>query len=641
MNSVLRVLQIKDSGSDASQVNRLLEEAGYEVHAEQAGDAGEMLSALAGKPWDVIIADHRMAQFDAPGALRILHEAGLDIPFIVVSGEIGEGLAVAMMKSGAHDYLLKNDLTRLVPAVEREIREVTMRRERRQAEDALRQSEERLSLAINATGLGTFDFDLLAGTMVSSEFSRTHFGLTADAATSYETIMSAIHPDDRARVEQVFESASRPAGDGHYATECRTVGIGDGVLRWVTVRGRVFFDGDGRAVRFVGVTLDITERKRLEEQFLKSQKLESIGRLAGGVAHDFNNLLTVITGYSQKMLSEISDHHPFRSQMGEISKAASRAADLTRQLLTFSRRQISEPKAIAINDLVRDFEKMLARMIGEDIELVLALDPQAGAFRADPGQIEQVILNLVVNAKDAMPKGGRLLIKTSALVADEQFAQTHLSVSPGRYVALEVSDTGAAMPPEVMEHIFEPFFTTKEAGKGTGLGLSTVYGIVRQSEGSIWVYSEPGKGSTFKMLFPAVENVPSQTEAPAYQISLLGNETILLAEDDQGVRNYVQEVLEHHGYVVLETSNGREALEVAQRHRGPIHLLLADSVMPEISGAELADAFAMVRTGVPVLCMSGYSDRLWPETKTPQSYIQKPFTPAALLAQVRVLLDRP
>jgi two-component system, cell cycle sensor histidine kinase and response regulator CckA len=381
-----------------------------------------------------------------------------------------------------------------------------------------------------------------------------------------------------------------------------------------------------------------TDRINLEAQLHQAQKLQGIGRLAGGVAHDFNNLITIILGYAQMALDELPAQDPLREAMAEIVKAALHGGSLTRQLLAFSRRQISQPRDIAMNDVVRDFEKMLKRLIGEDIEVVLSLHPEAGTVRADPYQIEQVIMNLVINARDAMPNGGKVYIETACFEASVEFAKMHLAVLPGTYVLLSVSDTGTGMPAEVKEHIFEPFFTTKEPGKGTGLGLSTVYGIVTQCAGSISVYSEPGHGSTFRMLFPAVEVgaiVPKTAPLPR---NCSGHETILVAEDEAGLRKYVRRILEGKGYKVVEASNGNHALEVARLHNGPIHLLLTDIVMPVMGGVDLVGEFSSLRPNVPVLCMSGYSERLWRQGEL-TGYIQKPFTPLMLLNQVRSLLD--
>ena len=386
------------------------------------------------------------------------------------------------------------------------------------------------------------------------------------------------------------------------------------------------------------VAKHLAERIQLEAQLQQAQKLDGIGRLAGGVAHDFNNLITVIAGYAQMALDELPAEDPLREAMSEIVKAAMHGGSLTRQLLAFSRRQISQPRDIQMNDVIRDFEKMLKRLIGEDIEVVLSLDPDAGALLADPYQIEQVIMNLVINARDAMPDGGKVFIETSLFEAPAELALLRLGVAAGTYVQLAVSDTGTGMPPEVKERIFEPFFTTKESGKGTGLGLSTVYGIVTQCGGSITVESEPGRGSTFKMFFPSVESNAIESQTVPEMRNFSGHETILMAEDEAGLRKYVRHILERKGYVVLEASNGTQALETAHVHRGPIHLLLTDLVMPEMGGFDLVGEFGSLRPQVPVLCMSGYSERLWRKGNL-TSYLQKPFTPVMLLSQVRSLLD--
>jgi PAS domain S-box-containing protein len=397
----------------------------------------------------------------------------------------------------------------------------------------------------------------------------------------------------------------------------------------------------GLRLCLAAVVRDITARKQLEEQLRQAQKLESIGQLAGGVAHDFNNLLTVISGYAQLIAADFARDHPIRESTDEIRHAADRASGLTRQLLAFARRDIAIEQNIPINDLVRNIEKMLRRLIGADVSLVLALDENAGSLRADPGQIEQVIMNLVVNARDAMPEGGTVRIETSRLYADEEFARSHLSMAPGEYVLLLVSDTGAGMSPEVKSRIFEPFFTTKETGKGTGLGLSMVYGIVKQSRGYISVYSEVDLGSSFKLYFPAVEGGAAEEEATALELTdaLSGNETILLAEDEAGVRGYVRTVLERHGYHVLAAANGNEAIEKIASYTGPIDLLLTDVVMPEAGGVEVAARFASAHPGAPILYMSGYTHRVPLPEKPETNLIHKPFASAALLMRLRELLD--
>jgi PAS domain S-box-containing protein len=589
----------------------------------------------------LIIADYHLPGFDAPGTLRILQECGRDIPCIVVSGMMGEDTAVEMMKSGAHDYLTKNNLTRLVPAVERELAEAARRRETRQAQEELLASEERLALAVEATKLGTFDYYPLTGRLIWSKFARQHYGVSPDADVTFDTFVKALHPADRDRALQNIQEALRSDGCGEYAHEYRTVGIEDGHERWISSRGRVFFDPQSRAVRVVGVIQNVTDRKRLEQQLLQSQKLESVGRLAGSIAHDFNNLLTIINGYAHLVLAEMPPQDPQRESLEELSKAAMQAAALTRQLVSFSRRQVAEPKTILVNDFVRDYENMLRRLLGENIELALSLDPRAGAFRADPGQMGQVLMNLAVNAKDAMPTGGRLSIETSSRVVDDNFARTHLYVSPGHYVVVSITDTGTGMSAEVQAHLFEPFYTTKEAGKGTGLGLSTVYAIVvNQSAGSIWVSSEPGHGTTFKLYFPSYGIESSAgAEGNVARISAR-NETILLAEDEAGVRKYTREILARYGYTILEATNGVEALEVARNHPGPVHLLLTDIIMPLMGGVELVEKFNVEFPGIPVLFMSGYTDQIMRHWDVLSAYIQKPFSLSELLLQVRELLDK-
>jgi len=388
--------------------------------------------------------------------------------------------------------------------------------------------------------------------------------------------------------------------------------------------------------------VQMEERERAEEGLRQSQRMEAVGRLAGGVAHDFNNLLTAILGYGSLLASRFAPDASGREEVDEILRASERAATLTQQLLAFSRKQVLEPVVLDVNDLVRNLEKMLRRLIGEDLELATGLDPSAGKVRADPGQLEQVIMNLVVNARDAMPHGGRLTIETANTDLDEAYAQRHASVRPGRYVMVAVSDTGTGMNAETQARIFEPFFTTKEKGKGTGLGLSTVYGIVKQSEGNIWVYSEPGKGTTFKIYLPRVEeSAPAAPPRSSDSVLTAGTETILIVEDEPAIRGLSRQVLERHGYRVLEAGDGESALELVRTHPEPIHLLLTDLVMPDMGGTELASRLEDGHPTIRVLFMSGYTDDgvvrnglLGPG----RAFLQKPFTPAILLRKIRDIL---
>jgi len=401
---------------------------------------------------------------------------------------------------------------------------------------------------------------------------------------------------------------------------------------------------DGVVVGIQGIARDVTERKELEEQLRQAQKMEAVGKLAGGVAHDFNNLLTVINGYSDLIAKRLREEDPLRNNVEEIRKAGERAASLTRQLLAFSRKQVLQPKVIDLNEVVRETEQMLRRLIGEDIELRASLGPWLGSVKADPGQMEQVLMNLAVNARDAMPRGGKLTISTENVYLDEEYAAHHVSVAPGRYVILAVSDTGTGMDEQTRARIFEPFFTTKVAGKGTGLGLSTVYGIVKQSGGYVWVYSEVGRGTTFKIYLPRVDagaQVYSQT--PSHARELGGTEAVLLAEDDELVRNMIRFILSDHGYKVLAAANGAAALSIFERTE-PIHLLLTDVVMPGMSGRELADRLTRLRPEMKVLFMSGYTeDAIVHHGVLDEgvNFIQKPFTPDDLARKVREVLGRP
>ena len=420
-------------------------------------------------------------------------------------------------------------------------------------------------------------------------------------------------------------------------------------------------DGTEKIINFVPVQLetgenlvaceDITELKRseeeravLQEQLRQSQKVEAIGHLAGGIAHDFNNLLTVIKGYSELSRMGLKEGDTLRENIDEIQNAAERAASLTRQLLAFSRRQVMEMKVIDLNTLLRDLEKMLRRVIAEDIELALQLAEDLERVMADVGQIEQVIMNLAVNARDAMPSGGNLTIETANVELDESYARSHIDVKPGHYVMLSVSDTGMGMTPEVRERIFEPFFTTKEKGKGTGLGLSTVYGIVQQSKGHIWVYSAQGRGTTFKIYLPRVNEPLEEIRKEVLKEELpRGNETILIVEDEEEVRKLAGKILERQGYRILETFNGDEALVVCERCRSPIHLMLADIVMPGMSGSELAKRLKPLYPEIKILYMSGYTDDAIVRHGVLEkgvNYIQKPFTMEGLARKVREVLDK-
>jgi two-component system, cell cycle sensor histidine kinase and response regulator CckA len=510
--------------------------------------------------------------------------------------------------------------------------------ERKRSEEELSKSEERYrDLVENAHDI-IYSQDLEGNYTSMNQAGAQITGYTHAEALALN-ITQTVAPEFLARAREML--TAKLAGERVTAYEMDIIAK-DGHRITVEANTKLVYH-DGVAIGIQGIARDVTERKLLEEQLRQSQKMEAIGQLAGGVAHDFNNLLTAINGYSSLALQRLEDGHPIRSYLEEVKKAGDRAANLTRQLLAFGRKQILQPVAVNLNDVVTDLNKMLRRLIGEDIELMAKLDPALKRIKADPGQIEQVLVNLVVNARDAMPEGGKLTIETARVELDQEYANTHVGVAPGGYVMLAVSDTGTGMDEAIQARIFDPFFTTKEKGKGTGLGLSTVYGIVKQSGGSIWVYSEPGHGTTFKVYLPQVVAAPQKTETAVVELAPSGGvETILLVEDEDVVRGLAAKILEQSGYKVLAASRGAEAIQMCRQRTEPIHLLLTDVVMPETSGKEVADRMTELLPGLRVLYMSGYTDEAIVHHGVLDSnveFIQKPFTPFALVRKVREVLD--
>jgi two-component system cell cycle sensor histidine kinase/response regulator CckA len=393
---------------------------------------------------------------------------------------------------------------------------------------------------------------------------------------------------------------------------------------------------------FIAIKQDVTEQRALERQLRQAQKMEAVGQFAGGVAHDFNNLMGVILGYSELLEEQFDSSDPSRKKIEQIHKAATRAASLTTQLLAFSRQQVLQPVVMDLNATITEMDKILSRLIGEDIEVVTVLEPHLGRVKADPSQIEQILMNLAANARDAMPRGGKLTIETVNVDLDEAYARQRADVRPGPYVMLAVSDTGVGIDKETQAHIFEPFFTTKGLGKGTGLGLSTVYGIVKQSGGYISVYSEMGQGATFKVYLPRIEGAPSHPREEKLQSLPRGTETILLVEDAAPLLALAREFLEACGYVVLHSGNPLEAIRIAEQYDGPIPLLVTDVVMPEMSGRALAEKLTTLRPSMKVLYISGYTDDTilrYGAIDSGQAFLQKPFTRSALAVKVRDLLN--
>jgi two-component system cell cycle sensor histidine kinase/response regulator CckA len=505
------------------------------------------------------------------------------------------------------------------------------------AQAALRASEERYRVLFDESPMPMWAYDPESLRIVMvNQAAAEQYGYTTDELLALA--ISDVRPSEDA---EKIRAAVRAQPRGRLYAGIRKHRRKDGSYLDVDVHLNEVRLG-GRTLR-LAVLHDVTQRRSLEEQLRQSQKMEAVGRLAGGVAHDFNNLLTVILGYSDLLANRFRAGDPEGAEIQEIRRAGERAATLTRQLLAFSRKQVLVPEALDLGSVVRGVSGMLERLIGEDITVSLAVARDLGRVLADPGQMEQVVMNLAVNARDAMPQGGKLLLELENVDLGEAYVSEHLGATPGPYVLLTVTDTGVGMAPEVQREIFEPFFTTKPKGVGTGLGLSTVHGIVNQSGGTIWVYSEPGRGTTFKIYLPRIPGgaaAPRKPSGPHRAVE--GSATVLLVEDEEQLRHLTKRVLERSLYTVLEAGNAPDALRVAREHKGPIHLLLTDVVMPGMSGPELAASFERERPGVPVLYMSGYTDNAIVHHGILNSgthFLQKPFTPQGLTQRVHEVMS--
>jgi len=513
-----------------------------------------------------------------------------------------------------------------------------------QAREALRKSEEKFRTLFERTAVGIALIDIEGRLMECNPALQEMLGYRKEEIlTRYFSELT--HMEDKT-VDLDFYKKLLSGKQDHYQVEKRCIRKDGGVV-WGRVNVSLVRDAGGNPQYTIHMVENINEWKQLETQFLQSQKMETVGRLAGGIAHDLNNLLTVLSGYSQLSLLELKEDDPLKGNLQEIKSATERAAQLTRQLLVFSRRQGLDMKVLDLNTIVRGLEKMLRRIMGEDVQLITNLAEDLGSVKTDPAQIEQVLLNLLVNAKDAMGEGGKLILETNNVGLDEDYARTHINVIPGRYVLLSVSDTGCGMSPEVKERIFDPFFTTKEKDKGTGLGLSTVYGIVKQSGGHIWVYSELGQGATFKIYLPRVEDgVAAEAFAEKDKGSdlLRGSEIVLLVEDDPSVRNLAARILRGQGYTVLEAADGEVAMHIAHEPIiKEIHLLLTDVVMPRMGGKELVERFKALYPCVRILFISGYGDKAITHQallEPGSPFLEKPFSPIDLAKKVREVLDQ-
>ncbi len=691
-----RILVVEDSPTQAEALRLLLEEHGYTVTV--APDGEQALALVANSKVDLVLSDITMPGISGYDVCRRV-KAELkrrDLPVILLSSLTDPMDIVHGLEAGADNYVTKpyepehlvarvrhvlenRDLRRgvksrvgvnvtflgstftitsekeqildlLISTFEDAVQQNKQLRRREEELEAARAElaryagtlEQRLQSVLESVPDVVFSVNAaLTELYYISPACKRVLGFTPEQfAADMSRWRAAIHPKDRLRVIAAYEGAAKAA---RQATAEYRVQDPDGSVRWIQETIIPIADERGVVARLDGVARDITEQRRLEEQLRQSQKMEAIGQLAGGVAHDFNNILTAIMGYGELLLEDLGPDDRRRGDVLEIRKAAERAAALTRQLLAFSRKQVLEPRVLDLNEVVTNLDKMLRRLIGEDVELRTVLGSDLGAVRADAGQLEQVIVNLAVNARDAMPRGGKLTIETADVELDGEYAARHVGVTPGRYVMIAVSDTGIGMDEGTKARIFEPFFSTKGPVKGTGLGLSTVYGIVKQSGGNIWVYSELGRGTTFKIYLPRVDE-PAEALRPSAEpaAGLRGSETILLVEDDEPLRVLARRTLTSRGYTVLEADRGATALRVAREHREPIHLMLTDVVMPEMAGHEVARQLRNSHPETLVLYMSGYTDETIVHHGVLEpgiAYLQKPFTPEALARKVREMLD--
>jgi two-component system cell cycle sensor histidine kinase/response regulator CckA len=513
--------------------------------------------------------------------------------------------------------------------------------ERNRAIEALRTAEERMRFALQSADVGIWDMDYATGVVRWSEILETQYGFRPGSFPgSFEAFVECVHPDDRESLTVTLEKAMESGSD--FSLQNRAVWP-DGTVRWLDGAGRVLLGEHGEPVRAVGISLDVTDRRTLEEQYRQAQKMEAVGRLAGGIAHDFNNLLTAILGYCELLLADFGSEDQVRRDIAEIHKAGTRAAGLTRQLLAFSRKQIIEPTLLDLNMVADDMRGMLGRLIGEDVKIVLILRPELALVKADRGQVEQIVMNLVVNARDAMPKGGTLTIETASVELDEHYAKTHLNVKPGSYAVIAVTDTGTGMSAQVKARLFEPFFTTKEPGKGTGLGLATVHGIATRSGGSVGVYSEEGKGTSFRVYFPKADAAESVVDARTPVVPpRTGAQTVLVVDDADGLRELAKRLLERQGHAVLVAADAEEALCLVES-TPTIDILLTDVVMPGASGPELTKRLVEQRPALKVIYMSGYTEDAIVQhgvLKPGITFLNKPFTSATLADKIREVLER-
>ncbi|SPP99731.1 Multi-sensor hybrid histidine kinase [Candidatus Sulfobium mesophilum] len=627
----IRILVVEDEAIIARDLQKRLHSQGYIVTSAVSTGEDAILKAKTDAP-DLVLMDivllGEIDGIEAAGRIRALS----DIPVVYVTAYADEKILERAKITEPYGYILK-------PFDDRELRSVIeMALYKSSTEKQMRKTNEFLSTVIESLSHPFYvvnaDDYTVAMANSAANFAELNGKSTCHALTHHSD--SPCSGNEHPCTMMEIRRTGKPVSQEHIHYD------NFGRARTYEIRGYPIFDKAGHVVQIIEYTQDITDKKMLESQFRQSQKMESVGRLAGGVAHDFNNLLTAILGYSELALAALPEGHPLRRYIGTIAEAGNKAEALVRQLLAFSRKQILEIKTININDVIEDIKNIMQLVIGEDLILELNLSPSVKNVRADAGQIEQLLMNLAVNAKDAMPCGGRLTVETENVELGEEYARSHTGVTPGSYVMLAVTDTGTGMSREVQEKIFEPFFTTK-GSRGTGLGLATVYGIVKQHNGSIYVYSEENVGTTFKVYLPSTGDVTEAREKEGKILDLRGAETVLVVDDEPSIRKIVIDTLEPLGYRVIEASFGEEALQRSSMTGDKIDMLLTDVIMPDINGPELAERIKETRPAIKVLFMSGYTAETIEHhgvAEMRKRFLQKPLTPKKLMEKIREVLDK-
>lgn len=640
METRLTILHLEDDPIDTEIVQERLISENIDCHIKRVETREEFIAALKENRYDLILADFSLPMFDGMSALQYVKDNYPETPFILISGTLGEELAIESLKKGATDYVIKQRLSRLVPSVKRALKEVKEREERHKAEAQLARLASVVEQASESIIIVNLDGDI---EYVNPNFEKiTGFKSEEVLGKNPKILKSSEH--SKAYYQNLWNtitSGNTWSGIFHNRRKDGTLFYEDAVIFPIK-------DQAGKIINYASVKRDITSEKLLEEQLIQSQKLEGIGQLAGGIAHDFNNILTAIMGYSEIALMNLEPEDQVYRDVSAIRKAGQKASDLTRQLLAFSRKQLIQPKIIDINRLIVDLNKMLNRLISEDIKLKLILPSKIGRINADPGQIEQILINFIVNARDALnhpsikPARKSITIETKDVVVDETFLFSKKEMPTGPYVLISVSDTGAGMDEETKRKIFEPFFTTKKDSKGTGLGLATVYGIVKQNNASIFVESQINRGTTFKIYWPCVDAGEPLAESGEDDDELVGgNETILFVEDDRGVRSFSYKALCSLGYNVITAENGIDALEIFKNKNLKFDLLITDVIMPDMGGKELVEKLSEDIQDLKVLYASGYTDDHIVNSGVLDkgiNFIQKPYRIQMLANKIREVL---